>query len=1586
MIQQGVLSPDASCKTFDFEADGYVRAEAVNMLYVKRLDCALRDGNPVRAIIRATASNSDGKTAGIAHPSTESQESLIRGCYASAGITDFAETGFFECHGTGTRTGDPVETSAVANVFGEQGIYIGSVKPNLGHSEGASGLTSVIKCILALEHKVIPPNIKFNKPNPEVPFQRGKLQVPVDNTTWPKDRRARVSINSFGIGGTNAHVILDSADDFGVGCNNKAVYSNPKPYPQLLVFTGNSARSVKQGSSDYVTFVNSHPELVADVAYTLALHREHQAYRAFAVTDGTSAPVFSAEFKAPSTGPSVLFVFTGQGAQWAGMGRRLVADFPSISRDLRLMDEALSELGDAYRPAWTLEVQIVLVNLFRQWGVMPKAVVGHSSGEIAAAYACEALTMRQAIISAYMRGLLVERHTRPGAMAAVSLGRDDIQPYITDGVGLACENSHANLTLSGDEAAIDRVLQQISKDKPHTFWRRLKVNKAYHSDHMKEVGAAYEEVLQSFVISKDPAVPFFSSVSGEIIGRSEMLGPAYWRSNLENPVLFVTAIRNLLGVFPSDSVLVEIGPHSALSAPLRQILRLSRADHSYVPTLVRNGNCSQNILRTAGQLFSEGVEIDFSAIFPVGQVLTTLPKHPWNHDDQYWHESRLSREWRLRRFPHHDVLGSPLIENNNLRPAWRNNLLLDNVAWLRDHMIGKDAVFPAAGYIAMACEAIRQVSGAQECLMREINISLAMVLRESVATETMFSLWPYRLTTTLDSAWYEFVILSYNGTLWVEHCTGQVRSGTEDPPTANHIFHLPRKVQTASWYQTMSQDGLRYGPRFQTLHKVSAHPLENVAVATMSDNLCGQKDESHYFLHPTALDGCLQLFPAAAARGLARNWRHILMPTYIGDLRIRRPSHQLSLRVEADMNARGVLEGEAYGTDMGGNPNLKHQTTGVRLQWKPDIDFVPIQDLITSTKNHRSHYVPLQHLLLLCCVEAQHRMAERVTESMPRHLKKFYAWLGEQVNSATDNGYLLVSNSKDIVYVSAAERVKLIQKYSGQISDTEIAVLGTALCRICENIEGIVDGRIDALECLLQENVLTKMYNLSHHWNYKPLVQLLGHWKPHLRILEVGAGTGATSELMLNSLISEFGTRTFYSYTFTDISTGFFPAAKERFKTVNGMEFLQLDITQNPEDQGFKPHSFDLIIATDVLHVTPKLEDSLRNVNKLLRPGGKLLIQELCTSSKWINFVMGVLPGWWVGEDDARIHEPYVTPERWIDELKNSGFSGADAVVFDDEEPFQTTVTMVASPSVTKPHVGSVSLLSSQPYGPLAMSISNALQQAGLVVTPISLTDKPKEGVISLLDLEGRSFLEKMPKESYEQLKKFLLDITQAGMLWLTRPCQIRCSEPSYALFIGLARSLRNELGTNIATLELDNSDTFDEFAWSSGTVNTARFHWVSVTDNLARASDASVPKRLGIDVMGSLRTLRWIDVPPSTGLAGNEVEVEVHAVGVNFKDVLIAMGIVDGSDETGINLGCECSGIIKSIGPDVVHLQAGDRVIVLERNTYSTTLKTKESLCAKIPDDLRFEDAATMPCFYGTVVHGLLDLARLRQGQVRGP
>ncbi|KAI0474816.1 phenolpthiocerol synthesis polyketide synthase ppsA [Xylaria cf. heliscus] len=354
MFTVGVLSKGASSRSFDAAADGYARGEAVSMIYVKRLDDALRDGNPIRAVIRGTASNCDGKTPGLTKPSREAHETLIRAAYAAAGLdNDIHKTGFFECHATGTSSGDPEEAKAVASVFGNKGgVYIGSVKPNLGHSEGASGITSLLKCVMALENKTIPPNIKFEKPNPNIPFAEGGLRVPTDAVQWPQDRDERASVNSFGVGGANAHVILDSAASFGI---RKADGNVPRGN-RLLVFTANDIESAHRGSQECSNFIANCPHELNDTAYTLGIRREHLSCRSFAAVDGTNTKdvTFSIPVKTPTFTPSVAFIFTGQGAQWPTMGAALLSEYPAAMHDIEVMQKALSTLGQDLAPNWSL--------------------------------------------------------------------------------------------------------------------------------------------------------------------------------------------------------------------------------------------------------------------------------------------------------------------------------------------------------------------------------------------------------------------------------------------------------------------------------------------------------------------------------------------------------------------------------------------------------------------------------------------------------------------------------------------------------------------------------------------------------------------------------------------------------------------------------------------------------------------------------------------------------------------------------------------------------------------------------------------------------------------------------------------------------------------------------------------------------------------------------------------------------------------------------------------------------------------------------------------------------------------------------
>ncbi|KAK8074182.1 polyketide synthase [Apiospora phragmitis] len=670
---QGTMSPDGSCKTFSAQADGYGRGEGVVVLFIKPLRDALRDGNPIRAVIAGAATNSDGKTSGFTLPNAEAQESLIRRTYLVAGIppSQIAKTGFFECHGTGTQRGDTVETSAIANVFGNTDfLHLGSVKPNLGHGEGVSGLTAVLKAVLSLENGTIAPNIKCLPLNTNIPFAESRLIVPTEAIPWPTEREPRVSVNSFGIGGSNAHVIIEAPKTLAKPSLPPPLDTRkklPPNAPHLLLYSAQSEQSLKDMIERYSTFLEDSQGTVeiSDMAYTLANRRDHLPFRSYTVRSSHQPGITSAPSSQQSSGPpSIAMVFTGQGAQWPQMGRDLFRTSLVFSETIKDLDGHLQALGpDA--PDWKLEdellkplrssrvdeaefsqplctaVQIALVHVLQSVGIRPSAVTGHSSGEIAASYAAGGLSAREAIIVAFYRGSVSKQQHKPGAMAAVSLGWKDIERFLIPGVVVACDNSPKSTTLSGDTHLLDAVSAKIKTDLPTATVTRLKVEKAYHSHHMVEVGDEYyRKMFDSGVHGSNVLTPFFSTVVGDSVSEeTQSFGPSYWRKNLESPVLFTAAVSRMLDhvLATSDNcVLLEVGPHAALAAPLRQILavrpmRTTRVSLPYVPIMTRRQNTREGFLMAIGKLWTLGAEIDFCTLMPPRQMLarsTTLSLEP----------------------------------------------------------------------------------------------------------------------------------------------------------------------------------------------------------------------------------------------------------------------------------------------------------------------------------------------------------------------------------------------------------------------------------------------------------------------------------------------------------------------------------------------------------------------------------------------------------------------------------------------------------------------------------------------------------------------------------------------------------------------------------------------------------------------------------------------------------------------------------------------------------------------------------------------------------------------------------------------
>ncbi|MCJ1250983.1 hypothetical protein MMC30_008213 [Trapelia coarctata] len=706
-----MLSPDGQCYSFDHRGSGYGRGEGFGILVLKRLSDALRDNHTVRAIIRNTGCNQDGYTPGITQPNIIAQENLIRETYSTAGLS-MEPTRYFEAHGTGTSIGDPVESTALGSAFRQSRtlqdpLWVGAVKSNIGHLGGASGLAGVIKTILVLEKAIIPPNANFELTNPKIDTDFLRIKFSLEPMPWPTKGLRRASVNSFENAGTNAHVILDDPfhyfQEHGIVGYHITVQNPPahvclEPIDlqippmrlngsldslerqivssRILILSAQDKSGIERQATEYTSYFSKLkivPEYsqtyLDDLAYTLALKRTSMNWKLFAVVSAMEdlrkldKILCPAQKSIPE--PALCWIFTGQGAQWAGMGRKLMK-FPVFANSLNEAEEYLLELGcpwrlleemfkekqhssihrpEFYQPMCTA-IQVALVDLLDSFGAYATAVLGHSSGEIAAAYSVGAISAKSAWKIAYYRGTsaarLVKSQREHGAMISVGLSYSDVYPYLDKAsaqftscaLTVSCINSSKNVTISGDTSQVNALKSLLDQDQ--IFARILLVDVAYHSPHMEIVASDYRTMIQD--IKKGDARPrpitMISSVTGKAVTGLEMISPEYWVSNMVSPVRFLDAVVHLFSQSAQRvrkrlvlshrnhfhiNMLVEIGPHSALQGPVRDILigLQNSTSIGYTSVLVRKSSAMHSMMTAVGHMACLGYPINWEKVnFP----------------------------------------------------------------------------------------------------------------------------------------------------------------------------------------------------------------------------------------------------------------------------------------------------------------------------------------------------------------------------------------------------------------------------------------------------------------------------------------------------------------------------------------------------------------------------------------------------------------------------------------------------------------------------------------------------------------------------------------------------------------------------------------------------------------------------------------------------------------------------------------------------------------------------------------------------------------------------------------------------------
>jgi phthiocerol/phenolphthiocerol synthesis type-I polyketide synthase C len=872
----GGLSPEGRCSAFGASADGFARGEGCAALYLKTLERALADGDRVRAVIVGTAVNNDGGGESLVTPNPAGQEDLLRRIYATAGVPA-DDVAYVEAHGTGTKRGDPVEAGVIGRVLGQRRgadrgpLPIGSVKTNVGHLEAAAAMAGLFKVILALGHGVVPPSLHADEPNPEIDFGELNLCVAREPLDLPADRPVFLGVNSFGWGGTNAHVLVtrpapgQEAPADGAGSAG----------PVLVALSAHSGEALKERARQVAAVLERPGVSLGAVAGTLAWQRDHFPPRVAVVADSaTDAAARLNRFAAGEEGVAGLvtgragargrtaFVFPGQGSQWAAMGRDLLAADPVFGRVIDRCDAALSphvdwSLSDVLSgkagEAWTTRIDVLqptlwaasvaLAEVWRAAGVEPDVVVGHSQGEVTAATVAGILSYEDAALVIARRSAVARRLSGRGHMLAVDLDVDAARAALAgfeDSVSLAVHNGPSSCVLSGDADAV-LVLKELMEAEG-TFCRLVNVDYASHSPQVDQLR---DDLLAALapVRPRAGAVPLMSTVRLSTLRGPEM-DVHYWVENLRQPVMFADAMSALF----DDGVthVVEISPHPVLTPALERLTATLPEPPAVLSTLRRDAGGPRDLAHALAHGYVRGLE-------PFGRLArrpwAPLPTYPWQRR-RYWPEPGR----RTRRDAGLEVTLTPAVAEPD---AWTASLELSTagVPWLRDHRVADATVVPGALMLELALRTARARAGAAPRTLADVVFRGDLTLGDDPAELAVR--WRDDVT---EGGSFVLSSLAPGAKTWTEHARARVLYRPAAPPaTAGHFpAHLLAEagMGAADFYAACSARGLEYGPAFQGVLEVRAGDGEALGEVRLSDTCRAGRT---HLLHPALWDGALQV-------------------------------------------------------------------------------------------------------------------------------------------------------------------------------------------------------------------------------------------------------------------------------------------------------------------------------------------------------------------------------------------------------------------------------------------------------------------------------------------------------------------------------------------------------------------------------------------------------------------------------------------------------------------------------------------------------------------------------------------------------
>ena len=1665
----GVLSPVGKCCPFSDSAEGYVRSEGWGAFILKPLDEALANNDHVYAVIRASAIAANGFSKSITMPSAEAQEMMMRTLYDRFNIPS-STIQYVEAHGTGTPVGDPIEATAIGNFFGperETPLKIGSVKSNFGHCECAAGIASAIKCALMLHKKKLVPTINFEGFNHRVDDKALNIQVQTEIEEFAEDEDKgpyTVGLNSFGFVGALAHMVFQEAPTQAEKPREKCGWSFEKDNKSkgnsiIIPLSAKTPESLKELASAWESFEFNKDAL--SVASWQATRRDHHTYRMTVLANSAesfreSVKSFSEDVGVDSVvvgtasqqKPKICFVFPGQGQHWVDMGRNLFATEPIFRDHVLKCDEIFRELSgwsvieawglfgdfDAFDPPSPdnspeaamknfevsqpaiLYLQVGLYHLWKHWGVEPDAVVGHSLGEVAAAYVCGGLTLREAVAVIYHRSHEQGKLLGTGRMAAVKANVAQAKEICQrhKDVYIAAVNSPGDVTLAGNSEEIAKVVAEHPGKA-----KQLRVLCAFHTPEMDPVEGPFKQAMEG-VITPEPRkrqVPFYSTVKGHLYHDS--FPTQYWWDNIRSGVLFQPAVEEVLQDINIDIVL-EVSSAATLNANVKQIIRTFDPNLriSTINTGLRGKDDLHSIQRALGSFYVAGVDVNWSNITKNAADWAPTPTYQWQHHQSFYLETEDQKKQRLG------------LDDRSFK-GQNGKVNMPFFPYLADYVLDKRIVFPAAGHVE--CMTQMSFSDNEIPCMKDFNFTEVLTWPEDTTSKKGV----LHLEIKKDG---ECVEVKCENNAYSNASVDQKPSLDRAPekaalPVEKIVERCDHEIQKEEFYDRMQKIGFSYGQAFQVVEKAFIGDGESVAYLSPITDAYQRISIPH-------LDATFQL--ALASVGPSTS---MYLPVHIDSLRLIKPSlprgetlfvytsivdcNSNILTADITMASEcGEILAEVTGFRAqnfhGGHSDIDIDTCIYSTQWQPTSACTVPPSVISEVyeENHLSKMHKDEMDAIRRAEEVQDDFEGVCASYIRNGLEKIpeeQRWKGENYRKYI-NRYNEVANFtsvKNIPYKDIPDVIDRIQKHCPEF-DAEIYLaktLGEALPDILKDPqlaiqlmfspEGVGRYFYDSLTTRIHYKAVAEAVN-------KAVMEGLKH-KRVVRVLELGARIGGMTRFIVDPL-KELGMSDRLEYVFADENSRFYTHSQANLAEYPFIKYKVLSFEKEISEQGFVPGSFDVVICLDTLHGSVDVTRSTGYIADLLNPDGLMFIVEGTNTHFIAELCFGTLNICCV-YDDFRKNRCWLDAPGWANVMRKIGL--LDVTTASTANEFCHSVIVGRKGTATT----GLTLQDNENQ--------NVIIQPSKLVVVQEINNKIEnkfEEDIQLAykgDVDIRSFSQ---AKEYEHLFSdhvsspidvmyiysdadsklhALLQLLQAverypesvkRVLILTKGSNKEPSLANGSLAIGLARAVSNQVPSvpiysidvdasfclkkniqELMTLMKESSKPEQELTIRNGVRLVPRVVHQEV--HVSRAISTKwrveqVPAQRGSN--GSIDDLSFHDIG-NMEIPPGHVKILVRAVPLNSKDVMMPM--VEES-ELHPSFGTECAGVVVELGTGVENLKVGDEVIAFSKKCLSSHVIADVKLTALKPRNLDWTESASIGLAFVTAYLSLVQRAHLQQGE----